>query len=297
MKKIYVDWGSTNFRAYLIDSCGNVKDKIINDRGVLSIVSENFEKELKTILYPWSDLLSDCEIWLSGMIGSRRGWREVEYCQAPANVSDLFNKSLNINTEWAKSIKIVPGVTWNNGEVYTDVMRGEEVQLIGLGIITKAKDIFAMLPGTHNKHVKIFNGSIDSFCTHPTGELYSTVTKHMLIGYGLDSNNRKESLTSFYRGIDEGVKSSQLGKSLFSSWTKRLSGWLSDEDALDYISGILIGNELRDFPAKYCAIVSDASIGYRYLKACSYLGINSDLFSGDECFISGMAEISEWGKK
>ncbi|WP_020211098.1 2-dehydro-3-deoxygalactonokinase [Gilvimarinus chinensis] len=293
MTRIFVDWGSTNCRAFLLDDRGALVDQRRSDKGALAVTQGDFESELKQLLRPWQAYWSDSDIWLAGMVGSRRGWYEVPYAKAPATASDLRNKAFKVNIDWARSVQIIPGVSCGNQTDRFDVMRGEEVQLIGLSQLTQSKNLYAMLPGTHNKHAHICDGAIGSFSTHPTGELFSVLSRHMLIGFGLDDMEGKGSIQAFFRGVDEGVKSAQLGKSLFTAWTNRLGGNLQDEDGLEYISGVLIGNELRDFEAQYCAIVSDQTIGERYRNACTHLGIKSDLYSGAECYLAGMKVISQ----
>ncbi|MBU2886385.1 2-dehydro-3-deoxygalactonokinase [Gilvimarinus agarilyticus] len=292
MTKILVDWGSSNCRAYLLNESGHLQGNIHAELGVLRLEQGAFEAKLRELLSPWGAILADCDIWLAGMVGSRRGWYEVAYVPSPARSDQLATHSKSLDVNWARSVRIIPGVSCSGSDNF-DVMRGEEVQLIGLMQILAKPNAYAMLPGTHNKHVEINDGAIGRFSTHPTGELYAVVTQHMLLGYGLNSSTAGKYPQAFCRGLDKGAQSSKLGNSLFGAWTNRLGGRLTDEETLDYISGVLIGNELRDFPVSTCAIVCDDVIGERYLTACEHLGIGATLHSGAECFLTGMKAISE----
>ena len=60
------------------------------------------------------------------MIGSNRGWKEAPYVSCPAGLDELAAKLV-----WAGEREaIVPGVSFLE-QGRADVMRGEEVQLLG----------------------------------------------------------------------------------------------------------------------------------------------------------------------
>ena len=103
------------------------------------------------------------------MIGSNRGWKEAPYVPCPAGLDDLVGKLV-----WAGDREaIVPGVSYiGNGRA--DVMRGEEVQLLGAvaaGLVDS--DGLVCHPGTHNKWTSLHQSKIHNFRTVMTGELFS----------------------------------------------------------------------------------------------------------------------------
>ncbi|HLO19395.1 MAG TPA: 2-dehydro-3-deoxygalactonokinase, partial [Sphingomicrobium sp.] len=69
---IAVDWGTTNRRAYLIDSAGKRIDEFEDGKGVLSIPQGGFPGAVAEI----RGKLGDKPLLLAGMIGSNRGWKE-----------------------------------------------------------------------------------------------------------------------------------------------------------------------------------------------------------------------------
>ena len=70
--------------------------------------------------------LGDHPLLLAGMVGSNRGWKEAPYVPCPAGIDDLARSLV-----WAGEREaIVPGVSYI-GDGRADVMRGEEVQLLG----------------------------------------------------------------------------------------------------------------------------------------------------------------------
>ena len=119
---IAVDWGTTNRRAYRIDSSGNRVKEFEDHKGILAIPDGGFPAAVAEI----RERLGDLPLLLAGMIGSNRGWKEARYVPCPAGIDDLAGSLV-----WAGDREaIVPGVSYiGNGRA--DVMRGEEVQLLG----------------------------------------------------------------------------------------------------------------------------------------------------------------------
>ena len=120
---IAVDWGTTNRRAYLIDAagqCAATNSRI--DKGVLSVPPGGFPDAVAEI----RERLGDKPLLLAGMVGSNRGWKEAPYVPCPAGLDELAPRLV-----WAGEREaIVPGVSYV-GDGRADVMRGEEVQLLG----------------------------------------------------------------------------------------------------------------------------------------------------------------------
>ena len=119
---IAVDWGTTNRRAYLIDSSGKHVQEFEDGKGVLSVPEGGFPDAVAEI----RQRLGDKPLLLAGMIGSNRGWQEAPYVPCPAGIDEIAAKLVRPGEREA----IVPGVCYlGNGRA--DVMRGEEVQLLG----------------------------------------------------------------------------------------------------------------------------------------------------------------------
>src|SRR3982750_1978043 len=119
---IAVDWGTTNRRAYLIDASGRRVDEFEDGKGVLSISAGGFPAAVQEI----RERLGDKPLLLAGMVGSNRGWIEAPYVACPASLKDLAHAVARPSDREV----IVPGVK-DDSNGRADVMRGEEVQLLG----------------------------------------------------------------------------------------------------------------------------------------------------------------------
>src|SRR3546814_19503374 len=83
----------------------------------------------------------------------------------------------------------MPGVSYRSDD-RADVMRGEEVQLLGaIGDGMASPDRLICHHGTHNKWVVVGNGRILSFRTAMTGALFGLLQKHSILS---ELQNRTE---------------------------------------------------------------------------------------------------------
>ena len=175
---IAVDWGTTNRRAYLIDGSGRRTDEFEDRKGILSVPPGGFPEAIGEI----RQRLGDKPLLLAGMAGSNRGWKEAPYVPCPAGLDDLVHALVRPGEREA----IVPGVSYIGGG-RADVMRGEEVQLLGAvaaGLVDR--NALVCHPGTHNKWVVLHQAQIQSFRTVMTGELFSLLKEHSILADLLD---------------------------------------------------------------------------------------------------------------
>ena len=183
MKKwIAVDWGTSTFRAYLVQN-NEVSDTIETKDGMKFVKSHLFEQTLLTLIDRWLDNDKITEILASGMVGSKQGWEEAPYQKTPCNL-----KSLNYITPSLKdnriSLKIFSGVSQIN---QPDVMRGEETQIAGFLNENPNFNGSICLPGTHSKWVEIKNNNIIKFKTFMTGELFEIISKNSVLIHSVEA--------------------------------------------------------------------------------------------------------------
>ncbi len=229
---IAVDWGTTNRRAYRIDGSGKCVDEFEDHKGVLSIPEGGFSAAIGEI----RQRLGDLPLLLAGMIGSNRGWKEVPYVPCPAGLDDLVAALV-----WAGEREaIVPGVSFlSDGRA--DVMRGEEVQLLG-ALAAGSIDPMGLVchPGTHNKWVVLRHGKIREFRTVMTGELFNLLKEHGILSDFL--TGKVEANDAFKNAARHAIDCEELTADLFTVRARILLGQARKEDAASYTSGLLIGS-------------------------------------------------------
>jgi 2-dehydro-3-deoxygalactonokinase len=142
-------------------------------------------------------------------------------------------------------LHIVPGVR----SPRPDVMRGEETQVVGA--LAQAPELAAqttlLMPGTHSKWVDLRDGGIADFRTFMTGELFAVLRDHSILGRPAQAAAVLPvgSHYAFDRGVRAVLQQGSAMALLFSVRTLVLTGQLPAEQSLDYLSGLLIGEELR----------------------------------------------------
>lgn len=284
---IGVDWGTTNRRAYLLDGSGKCTDEFEDSKGVLSIPADGFPGAVAEIRHR----LGGHPMLLAGMIGSNRGWKEAPYVPCPAGIDDVAAKLV-----WAGEREaIVPGVSYLS-DSRADVMRGEEVQLLG-GVAAGTIDPDALVchPGTHNKWAQLRGGCIQSFRTVMTGELFSLLKDHSilsdLLGGEVGVND------TFCAAARYAIYNEVLPAELFSVRARVLLGQAKKEDAASYTSGLLIGTDVRiglSYPtAAEVAVIGRPELTRLYAAAIAQANRRATELDGEQCFLSGIAEIAK----
>src|SRR6478752_7243706 len=127
---IGIDWGTTSFRAFRIGRDGAVRDRRAAAKGILNVPDGRFGDTLREEIGPWLAAGED-HVLLSGMIGSRQGWKEAPYLPCPAGAPEIARALVDIGFDWAK-VKLVPGLSGLDSAGVAEVMRGEETQVLGV---------------------------------------------------------------------------------------------------------------------------------------------------------------------
>src|SRR5579859_2882375 len=111
---IAVDWGTTSFRAYRIDARGHVTDRRSAARGILTVEAGGFARVLGEEVGPWLDEEPGA-IFMSGMIGSRQGWKEVPYLACSVDLDALAAGCGEVEWERGRAV-IVPGLSCRDAD-------------------------------------------------------------------------------------------------------------------------------------------------------------------------------------
>lgn len=287
---LIVDWGTTNFRVFLMDKNSKLIKKQELPLGLLHVKDGNFAEALENVLSEWLPSYKKLPIIMAGMVGSLTGWFNVDYVGTDVNKEKLAAEIYQFTLPWGASGSIIPGVSHKTKAGAFDVMRGEEVQVFGLAQLINKPLFNAILPGTHSKHIRVVNSEITELSSFMTGELFSVISEHTILGKGLPK--QVENKDAFIRGVREG-KTDKLTSAIFAARTHRLFNNIADSDVHDYLSGLLIGNELKSLNCSHVFLVGGKKLCEKYQVACDVLSIESTYNSGDDCFLAGMVEITK----
>jgi 2-dehydro-3-deoxygalactonokinase len=258
---IGVDWGTSSFRAYRLDPEGGILETRSSAKGILAVPPgpEVLEQEL-------AGWLDDTPIVMSGMVGSRQGWVEAPYVECPAGFEEIA-AALKPVAWGERKAWIVPGVACR-GSV-PDVMRGEEVQVLGAG-----EDGLFCLPGTHSKWVEVRSGRIQSFSTHMTGEVFAVLKQHSILGRMMEEG--KPDAEAFAQGVRRSGDPGGLLHHLFGVRTRGLMGEIGPAASPSYLSGILIGHEIR-VARRGFSLIGEPVLAALYRQAASTLGLETQV--------------------
>lgn len=289
---IAVDWGTTNFRAFLMND-HHVIARTSAPCGLLTIENGTFAATLHQQLQPWLADVGAVPVLMAGMVGSQKGWRNVPYASLPVSAQNLLAGIESVETPWGSPAWIVPGLSGPSAWNQPDVMRGEEVQLLGLNALHPAEEHYILLPGTHSKHAWMKNGCITAFSTLMTGELFSVLSEHSLLGRALPP--QREDVTSFLTGVRTAQNGVPFSHLIFTARTRQLSGEIAAEHVHSYLSGLLIGYELSLVPeGQQGWIVGSASLAGRYQLAATVIETSLTVVDGDDCFLQGLALLRSY---
>jgi 2-dehydro-3-deoxygalactonokinase len=245
---IGVDWGTTSLRAYRLDAAGRVLDARESAQGILSLPErEGFSAVLDAAIRPWLDADEEL-VLLCGMIGSRQGWQEAPYLPCPAGPAEIAAATVPLPFPGARRCFLVPGLSTRGPEGVPDVMRGEETKLIGLlaELGDSAAAATLCLPGTHSKWARLEGGRIAGFRTRMTGETRAVLLGHSILGrLSAPAPGREASDDAFRRGVRRSREPGGFLHHLFGTRALGLMGDLAPEDTDHYLSGLLIGHEVR----------------------------------------------------
>jgi 2-dehydro-3-deoxygalactonokinase len=232
-------------------------------------------------------------IILSGMIGSRQGWKEAPYAKCPAGVADIVKELAHIDHN-GLAIALVPGLSTEN-DAMPDVMRGEETQILGALALFGMDEGLFLLPGTHSKWVEVSGGRVVSFRTFMTGEVFGALKEHTILGRLMREG--AADAEALARGVREGAALASAGALLnriFATRTYGLMDKLPDTALSDYLSGLLIGAEITEATRQTkstVTIIASAALAPRYTDALRFLGHDSTLLPED-CVAAGHRQIA-----
>jgi 2-dehydro-3-deoxygalactonokinase len=284
---IAVDWGTTNRRAYLLDASGAQTDEFEDGQGILSVASGGFPAAVGEI----RERLGDLPLLMAGMVGSNRGWVEAPYAPCPAGSADLVERIV-----WPEPGRtaIIPGVCLS-AEGRADVMRGEEVQLLGaIASDEIPADCLVCHPGTHNKWVEVAGARIAGFTTVMTGEMFSLLKEQSILADVLRQPVAPDD--AFREGVAAAAHGRALTADLFSVRARVVLGEMPAARAASFTSGLLIGADVRTGLAGHAdqevIVMGRPELTVLYAAALQFVGQPCREYDGERAFIAGIKAIA-----
>jgi len=258
MEKFFsCDWGTSSFRLRLIDvknlSVITIEDTSQGIAETFRLWKQQVEVErmdffrnylherIRAIERKLDSPLTNVPIVMSGMASSNIGLFELPYKKIPFDTdgSDLINKSIAATDTFPHDLLIISGANTSN-----DAMRGEETQLVGT-FKSAGKTIY-IFPGTHSKHIFTESGMVVDCKTFMTGEFFEMLSQKSILSASVSAN---KSFDRYAGSFDSGVRigaGSNLLNAAFHVRTNSLFEKLSKEENFYYLSGLLIGYELKE---------------------------------------------------
>lgn len=261
---ISCDWGTSSFRLRLINTADlKVVCEVKNQWGTSAIYRQFLElndaqKVSREVFYKEVILkgvaslekssqenLTGLMIICSGMTSSSIGLREVPFTTLPFDVSgkNVGMDFIDASRKFNHPLLLLSGLRSD-----TDVMRGEETELVG---VIQLLDDFPgdglfIFPGTHSKHIRVSDYQVSDFTTFMTGEFFDLLSQHSILKDSIsvtESFDPNQFGQAFSAGVQAGRTKSLLAQA-FLVRTRYLLGDMSKTENYHYLSGLLIGNEL-----------------------------------------------------
>lgn len=288
---IGVDWGTTSFRAFRFSADGSIRERRTALRGIVNIQDSKFADSLREEIGPWL-AAGENHVLLSGMIGSRQGWKEAPYLPCPAGAPEIAAALVEIEFDWAQ-VKLVPGLSATDQAGVAEVMRGEETQVLGV-LTAMGGSGLACLPGTHSKWTRVEGNRIVGFTTHMTGEAFAALRGHTILGRMMREGPADGA--PFDAGVRRAGDLGGLLHHIFGARAEVLAGRLAETDAAAYLSGILIGHEVRAAlegrQGEVVHVIGSPELTTLYARAISAHGGFAERHDG-EAAARGLAWIGE----
>jgi 2-dehydro-3-deoxygalactonokinase len=296
LRVIVADWGTTRFRGYLIEK-ERILDEVSSEEGVSALKKGQHRDVFVGHCGRWLDQEPDAPVLLVGMVGSREGWAEAPYAPCPADAAAIARAMIPVDLGGGRKAHIVPGLVCEPVPGAADVMRGEETLALGSGV----DDGLVCLPGTHPKWVSMRGGRVERFATYMTGEMYSLLREHSMIGRPATEPG---DAAGFERGLDAAARNGGAAGAarvgllnlLFGARALVVSGRMAPALLGPYLSGLLTGDEINgalsqfDRPAKV-TIVADSPRADLYEKSLARRGIATAVRAPRAALIAGLARI------
>ena len=302
---IGVDWGTTNMRAVLCDVDGSSISarEVKNGPGIARLQGSPADELFKTIA-PWLQSRSPARVILSGMVGSNIGWHSVPYLSCPISVSEIAKQTFGF-ADRDIELKIVPGLRSSEDSDAAEVMRGEELQILGwlaANPIRQKGTHLLCLPGTHTKWATICDGVVESFVTAVSGELFSLLLNQSILfaGFSVNADNAEVDTAAFDLGVEQmKTHGGMFLHSLFGARSRQVLDTFSNNEARSYLSGLIIGSDVQGLLTEHkgavgeIVIIGNPTQSELYDRVIRATGRNAVTMDGIDAALMGYKFVDE----
>ncbi|BES66343.1 hypothetical protein SANA_27820 [Gottschalkiaceae bacterium SANA] len=262
MGYVTIDAGTTNMRVRYIEK-GKIRSCVKVKAGVRMTAIDGNNKRLKVAL---RDAITEClekaektleethAILASGMITSNLGLIEIPHLPTPVGIEELASgmEAIVFLEIVEKPIYFIPGVKNKIDPKVVDLvgqldmMRGEEAEALGAGIIQEMEEAFVFVsPGSHTKFVFVDeNQKIQSCCTTLTGELLAAISGHTILSDSLSESLIQTIDPDFIKMGMDAAKKYGLTKACFLVRVLDTLRDTSDNERANFLAGALAYNDL-----------------------------------------------------
>ncbi|MDE0591573.1 2-dehydro-3-deoxygalactonokinase [Halocynthiibacter sp. C4] len=285
-------WGGKSLRGWAIAEGGKIVEEFQADTALNDAKERGYASTFEDITSTFLSNHPHAEIVIAGMAGAKGGWIEAPYAPCPISPKSLIRAAVRFDVCGRKAM-ILPGATYRNSQENSDVMRGEEVQLLGVLHLLGMSEAVVSIPGKHCKQAILKSGQLDHFRSFVTGELFELLLANSLVGALAEGD--EFSPAAFETGVEHGA-ATPLANAVFASRANTLAGDLPPAHVSSFLSGVLIGHEVAQLsPIEGAPVVLMASgvLADRYASAMKTLNIPFQAIDARDCMRAGLSVISE----
>ena len=285
------DWGNSNARVWLCAADGAVRDAR-RGPGIAALRSDP-----AAIAAAFADMTAgwpgEVPALLAGAVGASFGWRDAGYLPCPILIGKIGRGAVRAPTN-ERTVWIAPGIRCINAWGEPDTMRGEELQIVGWAAVDMACDALIVLPGTHCKWARVEAGRVTRFHSAISGELFALLRDHSVMIDRAAADAPHEP-AAFAQGVAlaEGAIQIDLSALLFAARARQATGMMTAEAGPSFVSGIVIGCDVRTAlrlspAASRIAVIGAQTIGQRYVEALEQWDHRATLIDGDTAIRAGL---------
>ena len=188
----------------------------------------------------------------------------------------------------------MPGATCEHDGV-PDVMRGEEIKLLGAMELLGVGSATMLPPGTHSKWVTVGDGRLTGFSTMMSGEFYALLRQHSILSRTLPADDGALDGEAFDAASPMRSPAGSLVQTAFSVRSLALFDRIPRAAMPSYLSGLVIGEELRCRPLdgrREVVVIGAPVLAERFERALRQRGIGVRRF-GEEAAWRGLWAIHQ----